>query len=250
VKTLYISSQILNWNVNISSSTIGDIIKHKRPYEILSHSESLIRGTISDFNLSDAIANLKRALNHRLQVIESYYKLRAIKFRGAPKGYLEILEQYGLAKPFFIKKLIEIRNKIEHEDAKPPKIERCKELIDITWYFLKSTDKLVLYIARDIELSPNHSSSLPDKYGGTIEISYSKKKMSFSGWVPLNYVSNKQIDNSFKIHCSTVHDGFYWKNKDTKYHKDKTKDDIWLIGNLNLTDDDKHIILRKSFEAY
>jgi hypothetical protein len=250
VKVLYVSSEILNWGISISSSTIGDISKHNRPYEMISHSEALISATVSDFDLADAIANLKRALNHRLHVIESYYNLKKIKFKGMPKGYLEILEKYGLAKPFLIKKLMEIRNKIEHQDAKPPKIERCKELIDVTWYFLKSTDRLILYIAHHIQLEPNNSNGLSEKYGCTIELSYSKKKMSLSGWIPINYVSKKPVNNFFKINCSTIHDGSYWKGKDDKFHKDKTKDDIWLIGNLSINDDDKHIILHKSFEAY
>ena len=35
---------------------------------------------------------------------------------------------------------MDIRNEIEHEDAPPPPYVRARELLDMTWYFLRSTE--------------------------------------------------------------------------------------------------------------
>jgi len=245
----YISSELLNWDINISSSSIGKMNDINRPYEIIAHSELLLNEKVSEFALSDSIANLKRALNHRLKVIEVNYNLKNLKYKNMPKGYLELLEEYGLIKPFMIKKLMEIRNDIEHNDAKPPSKVRCRELHDITWYFLKSTDRLIYYITESFELNPHKKSKLSKKYGGTLEIDNVTKDMKLRGWFPLEYLSEFKSENSIEIICSTINNGEYWKNKDNKYHRDKTKDDIWIIASLNLEAHEKKTILKSCFQA-
>lgn len=246
-KTLYISSEILKWETLISTTSSGDINNIKRPYEILYHSNNLIESGSTEFDLSDAIGNLKRALNHRLKAIESYYAFNSIKFPGKPKSHLETLELYGLARPYIIKKLMDIRNDIEHKDTKPPKKERCKELIDITWYFLKSTDRLVTSIPLDIELSPLN---LPEKYWGSVGAKRNWKTLNLKGWFPSHYISRKPFEKSFRLNCSVTHDGSYWKDKYEEIHKDKTTEDIWLDGILKIDDSEKHLFVRKFFEAY
>ena len=241
-KTLYLSREIFKWDANISGYSINDLEDVMRPYHILTHSESLIIKNPTAFNLADAIGNLKRALNHRLQLIERLYQLKSLKFASMPKGYLELLEKYGLAKPYLIKKLMEIRNDIEHKDKKPPKLDRCRELLDITWYFLKSTDKLVSSIPCDIELE------LPEKYGCSIEVKFPKKDFSVSGWFPIKFIKKEKSNNSFKIVCTTIHDGLYWKNKGEAYHKNKNADDIWIIGKLSADANEKYLLIKKMLE--
>lgn len=247
-KTIYLTYEILNWEAHISGSTSNDHEVVTRPYQILAHSESLIKKDATTFHLADALGNLKRALNHRLQLIERLYQLKTLKFAEMPKGYLELLEKYGLARPYLIKKLMEIRNDIEHKDKKPPRVDRCRELLDVTWYFLKSTDKLVSTIPLDIELDPNYSNDLPEKYGCSIEVKFPKKDFKISGWFPINYVSKEPSKNSFKIICTTIHDGLYWKDKNEEYHKDKTSEDIWVLGKVSADSNEKQLLLRKMLE--
>jgi hypothetical protein len=249
-KTLYISTEILKWDTFIGSWSNVEIQEIKRPYEILSHSESLIKENASDFNLSDSIANLRRALNHRLKQIEDNYKLKSAKYIGMPKGYLELLEEYGLAKPYIIKKLMEIRNKIEHKDIKPPRRDRCRELIDITWYFLKSTDRLLHVVPSEINLDPK-SIDLPEKYHLSLNINYSNKKLGLIGWIPTEYLSNKKSETSFKIICSTIHDGTYWEGKeDNEYHRDKSKNDTWIVASLSIDNKQRKDLLKRCLESY
>lgn len=244
-KTLYISSEIFDWHANICASSIRDIKKIKRAYEILEHAQQLITKGDSTFNRADCLGNLKRALNHRLKLIECEYKLKLVEFTNKPKGYLEILEAYELAKPFVIKRLMQIRNDIEHEDKTPPTLNRCQELIDITWYFLKSTDRLVYYIPTDLELEHSYDS----KYGGTLEVFYGKRPFKLSGWFPKTILHKAKVDNTLKLTCSVLHDGAYWKTKGDM-HKDKTKDDIWLIANISTNEDERHLLLKKCFSIF
>lgn len=221
MKIRFISPELLNWDASISSSSFQDSTAITRPYEMIKHSESLITPSSSDFNLADGITNLKRAINHRLQTIESIYKLKDVRFRNAPKGYLELLEHYGLAKPYIIKILMEIRNKIEHDDAKPSKKERCQELLDITWYFLKSTDRLVYSITSTVLLEPITLQGYFGKYGCDIHLNFTKKTFQVSGWVPISFVATKKENNFLQINCSAVHDGEFWRGKNPKHHKNK-----------------------------
>jgi len=73
----------------------------------------LLAGSPSRFHLADVVANLKRALNHRLKAIEALYHFRNFNLPENPAGYLEILECLGLVRPA---------------------IKRCAELVDMTWY--------------------------------------------------------------------------------------------------------------------
>lgn len=249
MKIRFISADLLKWDISVSSSSFHETSSIIRPYEMIGHSESLITPTSSEFNLADGITNLKRAINHRLQTIESIYKLKNVKFKNVPKGYLELLECYGLARPYIIKTLMEIRNRIEHDDAKPPKKERCQELLDITWYFLKSTDKLVYSITNSVLIEPVEMQGYFGKYGCDMHVNFSKKTFKVSGWVPSSFVTTNKDDKNFQINCAIIHDGEFWKNRDSKHHKDKTKDDTWIVGNLKITDEQQKEILTKVLAA-
>ncbi|UAY50623.1 hypothetical protein [Ferruginibacter albus] len=250
MKIRFVSEELLKWNISVSSSSFNNHTSMLRPYEMIKHSESLITPSSSEFNLADGIANLKRAINHRLQIIESIYKLKDIKFKNAPKGgYLELLECYGLAKPYIIKLLMEIRNRIEHDDAKPPKKERCQELLDITWYFLKSTDKLVYSITNSVLIEPVEKQGYFGKYGCDMHVDFSKKVFKMSGWIPSSFITTKKENSFFQINCTVMHDGEFWRNKDSNIHKDKTKEDIWIIGNLKVSEEQKKEFLIKILTA-
>jgi hypothetical protein len=54
-----------------------------------------------------------------------------------------------------LQKLIDIRNAVEHEDVPPPDLETCKVFAEYTWYFLKSTDRMLQEVASSFELLPS-----------------------------------------------------------------------------------------------
>ncbi|MGE7949554.1 hypothetical protein [Lysinibacillus sp. NPDC093688] len=120
IENKWISKDVLNFDYKVESTQVTSIDRLNRAYEIWEHSRELIERNQSDFHLSDGIANLKRSLNQRLQLIEDLYHLKSIKLEDKPKGYLELLEFLGVVRPFLMKQLLAIRNDIEHRDVQPP----------------------------------------------------------------------------------------------------------------------------------
>ncbi|MED4552786.1 MULTISPECIES: hypothetical protein [Lysinibacillus] len=146
----WISKEILNWESYSDSSTVLEKEKGERAFQIWGHAKNLIVNNESEFHLADGITNLKRALNHRLKLIEEIYGFKFVEINNKPKGYMEILEIFVVVRPFLMKRLLTIRNGIEHNDEKPPSYERCIELLDVVWYFLKSTDLMVQFAVNDL----------------------------------------------------------------------------------------------------
>lgn len=141
-KAYWISEEVFDWQLELTGGSQGDEIKTQRAHELFAHAEALIRENKSTLSLTDGILSLKRAINHRLKLLEELYQLSSIFPKST--GPLERLAAVGLSRPFIIKQLFELRNDIEHNDQKPPAIARCHELVDITWYFLKATDAACL----------------------------------------------------------------------------------------------------------
>jgi hypothetical protein len=56
--------------------------------------------------------------------------------------------------------LLEVRNRIEHNDAPPPDTPKCEFYVDIVWYFLKSTDSLVDMAVDSIHYEDDQSESV------------------------------------------------------------------------------------------
>jgi len=94
----------------------------------------------TELMLVDGITTLRRVINLRVRHIFRNYELRTLKMRNRGGGTLELLEQLELIKPSVLKRLLEVRNVIEHEDRPPPDKTACAELSEFTWYFLRATD--------------------------------------------------------------------------------------------------------------
>jgi hypothetical protein len=73
-------------------------------------------------------------------------------------------------------KLVDIRNAVEHEDAIPPDLETCKDFAEFTWYFLKSTDRILQDVTDIFELRPFGD----DETYYWLNITYGPK----NGWKP------------------------------------------------------------------
>jgi hypothetical protein len=131
---IYVNPSVIDWHGHLESWSTEGMSRVRRSYDTLDHAVGLVDGEATEFGISDAIMNLKRAINVRLKLLDELYCFSHMV--GLKKlGALERLEAVGLAKPFLIKQLFDLRNDIEHNDAAPPPISRVKELLDITWYF-------------------------------------------------------------------------------------------------------------------
>ncbi|CAM3055096.1 hypothetical protein [Vibrio mytili] len=147
----YLTDEIHEWALGSSSRTNGDYDDIYRAYQLWKHAQELLVSSDHELYRSDCIANLKRAINHRLQAIERIYKISKLPLEISSKKVLDRYEYLGLIRPMVLNELIKVRNVIEHQDQTPPEKEKCVYYIDIVWYFLKSTDSLVDNIVESVE---------------------------------------------------------------------------------------------------
>lgn len=247
---IYLSKTIFDWNYYSQWATILPDDKWERPYEMWEYSRALVDNATTEFELGDGIANLKRALNHRLQLIERSYNLRSIHPSWRNKGYLEILEDFGLVRPYLMKSLLTIRNDIEHNDAEPPEKERCKEFVDIVWYFLKSTDPLVQVLKSSNAYDLFDEEGYETHYGFNFELDYKDlNSIEISGWFYDELILNEPGDGFFAVEFNSLHTKKNWEG--SLYHNEKLESDKWLNGKiLNLDSETKKIIVSQVLSAF
>jgi hypothetical protein len=114
-----------------------------RQYEIHEHACTRLADDPSDFDRIDAIMTLRRAVGQRVRMLMDTYQLRELQIIAKPKRDLELLSYLGIIRPYMLKRLIDIRNFVEHRDSSPPPTDECLMFADLVWYFLRSTDGLV-----------------------------------------------------------------------------------------------------------
>ena len=149
----WLSPTIFNWHALVEAAMRMDVGRFLRPHEFLSHAERRLEQTSDEFARADAVLNLKRAVNSRLKHIEEMYGLSVAFPTGT--GVLERLQKVDLARPLLIHQMFELRNDIEHNDAPVPAIQRCRELVDATWYFLRTTDSACSARPMDLLFCPD-----------------------------------------------------------------------------------------------
>jgi hypothetical protein len=200
----------------------------------LEHAVSLIDAEASEFKIADAIMNLKRAINVRLKLLDELYQFSYV---GALKkmGALERLEAVGLAKPFLIKQLFELRNDIEHNDASPPPLSRVKELLDITWYFLRSTDSAASNYSRTLIFeSPDNVDDQSDLWLEVEPFSAESNEIKIRGWLAppiFSYQEGWEISVE-RIEKPPVNDSY----RGAKYfesHGGRHPDQRLIVGAIN-----------------
>jgi Protein of unknown function (Hypoth_ymh) len=142
----WISGQIaLIWQESL------EVDAARRPYEIYQHACDRLTNDASALDRVDAITTLKRAVTQRARVLTEAYGLDALPLRDKPRDHLKLLAYLGIVRPLMLRRLIDIRNFVEHEDRSPPDIDDCLAFADFVWYFLRSTDLLVHRRIAEIE---------------------------------------------------------------------------------------------------
>lgn len=114
----------------------------RKAYQMWAHANDLMKFSDDSSYRVDVISTLKRAIYHRFSILDGIYQFKSIPIRKEFKYKLEPLEFWGITRPTMTKKLVDLRNLLEHEYETPPDHDRCLEFVDFVWYFLKSTDSL------------------------------------------------------------------------------------------------------------
>ncbi|WP_273852328.1 hypothetical protein [Guptibacillus spartinae] len=230
---VWISNNILEWDYYSDGGSFISREDRERAYDIWAHAADLIDTAQNNFNLADGITNLKRSLNQRLQLIEKVYQLKTINIPNKPKGYLELLELLGLVRPYIMKQLFEVRNDIEHRDSPPPNKIRCSELLDVVWYFLKSTDPFVQLKKSGLNFELLDNEGNDTHYWFSLNWNFEdEKSSSINGWFPEEYIVTTEKKEGF---IEVIYEKYYGKEKwvNAGKHNDKLDTDIYLSGKIN-----------------
>ena len=192
---MWISTTILNWRAARGGHALHDDNNWRRPYEILAHAESIILNNLKELDLVDAVTTLKRAVDHRLRAIKESYPFQKLPIKSKPNKDLALLEYFGIIRHNMLLQLIQIRNRVEHEDASPPRKERCQEFADTVWYFLRTTDILVKETLYDYALlKVNEEDTLAD-YSIEVKVDLSNNwAVDFNGLVSSELISTSKVD--------------------------------------------------------
>ena len=195
---IWLTSDIFSWVTSILTSNISRGREWYRAYEIWEHADVTLQKACNEFNLIDAITTLKRAIDHRLRLLNKLYKFKKIPIQEKPSDLINILHYLDIVRPIMVEKLIQIRNAVEHEDAPPPNCNTCKVFSEFVWYFLRCTDNLVREIILDFSLYPAESElnrySLECRIG--IEHGWNP---TIGGWLPSQLISDESKDSWLRI---------------------------------------------------
>jgi hypothetical protein len=180
-KEIWLTPELLQWSTFASGLLPNDSTPWARTYELLGHAEKRLKEARTDDDRADVVSILRRVLNHRLEKFKSIY-LKKIILPTKPKGTIEQLEFFGIAKRGMVHKLLNIRNQIEYNDKRPPKAETCAELVEFMWYFLRSTD---IYISNPIDDFEMQNYDINGKTASHCSLNFGPKNNwnnSFYGW--------------------------------------------------------------------
>lgn len=189
---MWLSPEILKWQITLGTHEEHNRRFGARSYEIWSHAEDLLNQHSKDSRIS-GISTLWRAINHRLRLIERIYSLKQIPIKNKPADYLHLLEFLGIVRPLMLQRLKDIRNAVEHEDEFPPDCESCQVLLEFTWYFLRSTDGITQStITRlQLEAEPNLRGEESDYWLEIENRPHQNWIPTISGWITPDLVSKE-----------------------------------------------------------
>jgi hypothetical protein len=156
-----------------------------------------------------------------------------------------------------------IRNDIEHKDASPPSIDRCVELADVTWYFLKTTD----YACKTVPLTvllrcvSGASSRKPELW---LDVMLDNpppplEAWRVSGWLTAAEISDAKSPNSQSIRVSEILSKTAFRptsnssEVETAFLKEEIggrgDDERFFKGRLEVSPSDRQQILRLSLSS-
>lgn len=251
---MWLSPEIFSWEPWFSSGKSVDDSRWRRPYDLHAHAEKLVVEAASKMSIADAVLNLRRAIGMRTKHLEELYRFKSL-FRDV-EGVLERLEAVGLARPFLIRQLIDLRDDIEHKDLPPPSAVRCRELSDAAWYFLKSTDYAAKIVPTAVQLSasgggPNGDGSTPFvdvQSKGPESVTY-----RVTGWLPLTLLSSEERPSWLPLTVDAIRDKHDFPGVDELLRKsregDKSVSTAWVerVGmdvfrNASRSEDERYVI--------
>ncbi len=226
----WISLDVLSWEVFPEGGEhCGDRANLiDRPYQLLRHAEHKLKSSPGELDLVDVITTLKRAAFHRKAALEKIYDFKHIPVSDLQKGTLQRLAFLGIIKPMILGALIDIRDSIEHADGQPPKLDRCNEMVEYIWYFLRSTDPLVKEIVHSYAFRITDSDD-PDDHWLEVGTGPSRQwKIDIRGWLPGDMISMSERNAS----CLVAGDYHRAKDHEGPQDENRSPEDVYVNGKV------------------
>ena len=141
-----------------------------------------------------------------------------------------------------LKKLYSIRNKVEHEDAAPPTLSECTELIDFVWYYLRSTDKICSEIPESLifeDYSCDFEHETEKRNWLSISISPEQKwEIRINGWINEKHfvdapTTPEELSSYVEFETKRSKQESFEEKQDISYqksHSNKLDSDYWITG--------------------
>lgn len=232
LQEVWINPSVLTWDASVQSSSVNPRSEWIRAHELWLHADGRLKSALTREDRADVIGTLRRVLNHRLKKLKEIY-LDNIPIAKKPTGTIEQLALVGIVKPLMLHRLLEIRNAIEYQDSRPPSNRQCSELIEFMWYFLRSTDVLIRFVADGLAFQKLDKQGGKTSYGFTLETGPEKKwKNDIHGWFESKTVSLRAKPDWLRLEIETIHTKLEFGGKTKGTHENKKDDDIWIVGKL------------------
>jgi hypothetical protein len=115
--------------------------------------QTISKPSPSQQDLSSAVIQLQRSVEHRDKLLDHLYSFEKIPGRRPGSKY-ETMADLKVIRPTLKIRLRDLRNRLMHEfDEIPLNVSDCEELADTAWYYLKATDHLAHQCISDFDLT-------------------------------------------------------------------------------------------------
>jgi hypothetical protein len=198
---IWLSPEFLEWNMGGLDPKAVSLRDEnvKKSYEIWRHAQQRLKdvdersGAEENLDLGDVVKSLREVIDNRQKLLETTFNLTDHIFPEIEKLNIPLykkLEYFGIIKSTILKPLIEIRNQVVHEQKYPlaEDKKRISELVDITWYFLRSTDSLLGRIFSGLIFYPPDFPGEEEDFIGTDITDYDFSLNKYPGCIFLNLI--------------------------------------------------------------
>jgi len=177
---MWVIPDILDWSRElIRTKSRKEPRVFQRPYQMWRYAEDILQAHTTNAACADAVATLKRVVDHRIRTLDSIYNLETLPVKDKPADTLAILEYAGIIKPLMRRTLSELFTAAEYKVSGTVEYDTCLTFLEFALYFLGITDRIADRIPTEIML---RRSASYDVSTGSYEVSISLNPES--GWVP------------------------------------------------------------------
>jgi hypothetical protein len=102
VRPVWVDPSWLSWEA--WGARVGNVLNdaNLRPYEVHQHACEILASNPNEFHRVDAITTLRRVVGRRVKELKEIYQLRELPTGTKPKYDLELLEYFGIIRPFMV----------------------------------------------------------------------------------------------------------------------------------------------------